>query len=136
MTSMQTPDDLIAPPVSDREKLLRKIDRRDKAVKLFEFVILTAVVGLTLFALLRINLIVANNERNTEEQRISQQRNTKAALAEVDKRAKANQARNDIELCIVSVSPTIRTPEYVSGCYDQIEKQLDLKVQRFGDGVE
>ncbi len=48
--------------------------------------------------------------------------------------ATANRARLDINLCIVSVPPQTRTPEYVHKCYDDAEKQNNIKVQRFGYG--
>ncbi len=44
--------------------------------------------------------------------------------------------KQNIGLCIFSVSPTRRTPAYVKSCYDSVEKQSGIKVDRFGDGVE
>lgn len=54
---------------------------------------------------------------------------------QVDNNSVANRARLDVINCIISVSPTTRTPEYVKGCYDQVEETHDIEVQRYGDGV-
>lgn len=48
----------------------------------------------------------------------------------------ANRARLDINNCIVSVPPQTRTPKYVKQCYDDTEKRLNIKVERFGYGIE
>lgn len=44
------------------------------------------------------------------------------------------KARGEVGLCIFSVSPTVRTPAYVKGCYDEVEARLKVKVTRYGDG--
>lgn len=38
-------------------------------------------------------------------------------------------------VCIASVSPTKRTPDYVKLCYLEAEKHNDTQVERFGDGI-
>ena len=60
MVGMQTPEDFVVPPVSDREKLLKKLDRRDKAVKMFE-------VGVLTFFILISTLSTYNHRRQTEQ---------------------------------------------------------------------
>lgn len=47
-----------------------------------------------------------------------------------------SKARAEVGLCIFSVNPTRRTPEYVMSCYDEVEKKLGVKVERYGDGIK
>lgn len=35
--------------------------------------------------------------------------------------------------CVISVSPTTRTPQYVKACYDQAEKETGVSVERYGN---
>jgi hypothetical protein len=44
-----------------------------------------------------------------------------------------NQTYLKANACIISVSPTTRTPEYVKGCYDQAEKEMHVTIQRYGN---
>lgn len=44
-----------------------------------------------------------------------------------------NQAYQRINSCIISVNPVLRTPEYVKSCYDRVEGELSLTVERYGD---
>jgi hypothetical protein len=80
---------------SDKELLLRKIDRRTQT---------------------EANISSVKNQL------------TGAAIA--------NKARLDINLCIVSVPPQTRTPEYVHNCYVSVEKLDNIKVTRYGFGTE
>lgn len=93
-------------------------------MRTFEVIVLSAVVIITLFSLARVNQITDDNKENIM-----------IHGREVADNSLRNRARSDIGLCIFSVSPTRRTPEYVKSCYDRIEKQSGIKVQRFGDGV-
>jgi uncharacterized membrane protein YwzB len=45
-----------------------------------------------------------------------------------------NQVYQRAELCIISVSPTVRTPEYVKSCYLLAEKQVGKTIDHYGDG--
>ncbi len=128
------PSEFIIPSTSEREKLLRKIDRRDKAVKALEFLVLVIVVGLTTISNVRLSEIGFNNEKNIAEHRQQTEDNITSVKNQLDKVNTASKARADIGLCLFSVPYTSRTPEYVKSCYDQIEKQYGIKVQRFGDG--
>ncbi len=66
MAGMSTPEDFVVPPVSDREKLLRKLDHRDKVMRAFETFILIVVVGITVFSLVRLNQIAESNQKATK----------------------------------------------------------------------
>ena len=44
-----------------------------------------------------------------------------------------NQAYNQVEPCIVSVSPTVRTSEYVRDCYTNVEKQFNQNLNHYGN---
>lgn len=116
------PEDFVVP--SNKEKILRKLDDRDKIMRTFEVFVLVALVVITLFSLLRLSQVASTNETNIVKH-----------AKQVDDVASANRVRLDVGLCIFSVSPTRRTPEYVKSCYDFIEKQSGIKVQRFGDGI-
>lgn len=45
-----------------------------------------------------------------------------------------NQAYNHTMVCIASVSPTQRTPDYVKSCYEKAEKHTGHKMVRYGHG--
>lgn len=109
--------------ISDNEKKLRVLDHRDRLVRGFEVIVLSIVVVLTLFSLSRIANIAIQNQKNAQIQ-----------YQQIEDNASKNRARLDVGLCIISVSPTVRTPAYVKSCYDEVEKQYGIKVQRFGDG--
>ena len=47
--------------------------------------------------------------------------------------SRENQTYLHANSCVVSVSPTRRTPEYVKACYDQAEAHTGLEVTRYGD---
>lgn len=47
-----------------------------------------------------------------------------------------NQAYDRVQVCVISVNPNLRTPEYVKSCYDLVEKQLGVKIERYGDGAK
>ncbi len=53
------PKDFVFPPASDRERLLRKLDRRDRALKTFEVVVLV-------FFVLISTLSIYNHRQQTE----------------------------------------------------------------------
>lgn len=112
---------------SNTEKKLRRLDRSDGLMRIFEVVVLGTVVILAMFSLLRVN-------QNIEEHRYQVETANKTAEEQNKNYSFASRAMLDVGLCIVSVPPTTRTPEYVKGCYDQIEKQYNIKLQRFGDG--
>lgn len=120
--------------VSDKEKKLRKQDRLENVFRTFQLMVLAFVVVAVLFSNARLNQIAADNQKNIEEHRSVVETNAMAAEMQLKEAAGKNRARADVGLCIFSVSPTIRTPDYVKSCYDQIEKESGIKVQRFGDG--
>ncbi len=126
MNPIKLPPDFVFPP--NREELLRKLDSRDRLMRGFEVIVLGLMVAITLFSLLRLNQISTDNKKNIDDHR-SQVEET------ITNNSKTNRAKLDVGLCIFSVSPTRRTPEYVKSCYDQIEKETGIKVQRFGDGI-
>lgn len=45
-----------------------------------------------------------------------------------------NQTYTRTTTCITSVSPTLRTSEYVKSCYNLAEQSTGTKVQHYGDG--
>ena len=110
-------------PVSKNELQLRKLANRDKMMRTFEVFILSLVVILTFFSLNRINQLATSNQKNIIEH-----------AKQVETVTTANRARLDINLCIVSVPPQTRTPEYVHKCYDDAEKLYEVKVVRYGYG--
>lgn len=111
--------------VSANELQLRKLDDRDKLFRAFQLLILAAVVAINIFGLLSIRELAETNRANIEEHRW-----------QVENKANINKAKLDTQLCIISVSPTVRTPEYVKGCYDKVEASAEVeeKLERFGDG--
>lgn len=119
---MDIPEDFVVP--SHRERLLRTLDRRDKTFRAFEVVVLAIVVVITLFSLSRLNQIATSNRS------IVKNHNDQVLTV-----GGANKTRLDVGLCIVSVPPQTRTPEYVHECYDNAEKTNDNKIQRFGFGL-
>lgn len=121
---------------SENELHLRKLDRRDKAMRTFEVIILAAVVAITMFALLSIRGVAEENSKNIAEHRTQIEVAQASTSKELIERANINRAKLDIGLCIFSVSPIRRTPDYVKSCYDEIEKESGIKVERFGDGVQ
>lgn len=121
--------------VSENELKLRKLDHRDKLMRAFEVVVLAAVVAITMFALINIRQLANENRKNIDEHRSQIEDNNSDTNKQVNNRADINQAKLDTILCIISVSPTVRTSEYVKSCYDRIEKSSGLKLERFGDGV-
>lgn len=119
------------------EEKFNKLDQRDKLFRGFEVLVLAILVGLTLFSLIRLNQVADNNKKNIDEHRMQIEENNTAAEVQLKLAASINRAKLDTGLCIFSVSPTKRTPEYVKSCYDLIEKQTGIKdLQRFGDGVQ
>ena len=110
--------------ISDKEKRLRKLDRLNNAFRSLQLLVLSIVVVVNVLSLLRLNQIFESNKIND-----------KIAAEHLTVAAKANRARLDVGLCISSVSPIVRTPKYVKSCYDQIEKQYNITVERFGDGI-
>lgn len=104
-------------PLTDREQLLSKIDRRDKIGRAFGLVILSLLVLLNVFAVFQIS-----NRART-------------ASSQLHAVSNANKARLDINLCIVSVPPQTRTPDYVRHCYDTVDKLDNVKVTRYGYGL-
>lgn len=113
--------------ISANEQQLRKLDNRDKTFRKFQTFVLFIVVGINMFALLSIRQLAETNRVNIEDHRW-----------QVENKANINKAKLDVGLCIISVSPTVRTPEYVKSCYDKIENsaELDEKLDRFGDGIK
>lgn len=111
--------------VSNGELKLRQLDRRDLIVRAYQFVILFAVIGLNLFMLAQITQLANSNSSNIKKH-----------STQIQDAVGESQARQEIGLCIFSVSPIRRTPEYVKSCYDQIEEKYHVKIQRFGDGIK
>lgn len=131
MTS-QIPDDFIVP--SKKEKLLRNIDRRDKAFRAFEALVLAMLIGITILSLYRVNDLAISTQANITEHRKQIEGINKEGSAQLNTAAAANRTRLDVDLCIVSVPPQTRTPEYVKACYDDAEKANGVKIKRFGYG--
>ena len=123
------------PRISNNELQLRKLDKRDKTFKTFIIIILLAVVVIASYSLFAIHHTADINEQNIIEHRETVEESDRAAEEQLRIAALANKARGDIILCIISVSPTERTPVYVKSCYDRVEKAHQIKVERFGDGV-
>lgn len=126
---MELPND-----VSANELQLRKLDDRDKFFRVIQLLVLAAVVAITMFALLNIRQLANENRQNIVQHREQIETANVAASEQLRVAALGNRARGDINLCIISVSPTVRTPDYVKSCYDLVEKKHDIKVERFGDG--
>jgi hypothetical protein len=114
---------------SDKELLLRKIDRRDKFGRAFSIVVLGMLVVLNIFTVL-------DNRSNLSQHRTQTEANISSVKNQLTGAAIANKARLDINLCIVSVPPQTRTPEYVHNCYVSVEKLDNIKVTRYGFGTE
>lgn len=126
--------------VSDNEMKLRKLDNRDRLMRVFEVVILAVVVLICLLVLLNVNENSAFNKKSiiehskSVEEHRNQLEDAKSAGAEqLRDAAVANKARADINLCINST--TNPTPEYIKKCYDDVEKKLGVKVERYGHGL-
>jgi hypothetical protein len=109
--------------VSKAELQLRKFDHRDKLMRTFEVLFLFVVVGLTLSSLVQINQTSRSNHQIIKEHN-----------AQVIEVGRENQTRLNVDLCIVSVPPQTRTPEYVHACYDDAEKLSGVKIKRYGYG--
>lgn len=122
-------------PPDTRESQLDKLDRRDKIFKAFIIIILLAVACSGLYNSVVIRSTADINERNIVEHRQTVEDADKAAQEQLEIAAQKNRARLDVINCIISVSPTVRTPEYVKSCYDRVEKTHQIKVERFGDGI-
>lgn len=109
--------------ISANEQKLRQLDRRDKVMKTFEVFVLAIVVIVTGFSLFQVSQISSTNQKIIKEHG-----------AQVIEVGRENQIRLDVDLCIVSVPPQTRTPQYVKACYDDAEKLGGVKIQRFGYG--
>lgn len=94
------------------------------------------LIGVMAFVVYAVVNFSREQSINIKEHRMSIETNNQNSKDQLTLAANTNKARADIGLCIFSVSPTRRTPEYVKSCYDLIEKQSGIKVQRFGDGIE
>lgn len=57
--------------VANSEKKLRQLDRRDKAMRIFEILVLLGLVLFTLLAILKLDNIAQSNLGNTEENAIA-----------------------------------------------------------------
>lgn len=122
-----TPDNFTIPPISEREKLLRKIDHRDKLSKSLNVLISILVVMLVIYGQIDVR-------HNLADHRYQVETITDASTEQLRKAASANRTRLDVNLCIVSVPPQTRTPEYVHKCYDDAERVNNVKIERFGYG--
>lgn len=120
--------------ISPNELKLRKLDNRDKAMRVFEILVLATVVAITMFGLYSVRQLAKENRANITDHREQIESGNSDASKQIAERATINQAKLDIGLCIISVSPTVRTPEYVKNCYETVEKSSGLKLERFGDG--
>jgi hypothetical protein len=115
--------------LTDREILLRKIDRRDKFGRSFGLSVLAVLVVLNIYGII-------DNHANILEHRVQVETADSRSKEQLKKASTANKARLDINLCIVSVPPQTRTPEYVHNCYTGIEKMDNVKVVRYGFGID
>lgn len=114
-----------------------KIDKEKLNIFLKFLVLLT--LGGFIYFLLTINAnlsdIAETNRSEIKAHRNQVEAGGITASNELSVAATANRARADIGLCIFSVSPTRRTPEYVKSCYDRVEAMFKVKVTRYGDGI-
>ena len=58
----------------------------------------------------------------------------KAAVEKNREIGRQNNTYLRVMTCIASVSPTERSPAYVTHCYNQAEHQTGVKITRYGDG--
>lgn len=100
------PPNFLIPPVSDREKLLRKIDRRDLAVKAIELFVLGFVSLAVLLSNLQDSQATKANERSIAEHR----NQIEQVIQDSNKSAK-------ILLCTTSIAPDVKTQAEVDKCY-------------------
>lgn len=121
--------------VSANELQLRKLDKRDKAFRVIQVIVLSIVVAITMFELLSVRTLTQENRTNIDEHRSQIENASSDINHQLIVTSNINRAKLDIGLCIFSVSPTKRTPEYVKFCYDTIEQSSGIKVERFGDGL-
>lgn len=108
---------------------------RDRTKGKLNLFLRVAIIGLLgLFIYIQTSFI-SDVRRELLDHRKRVEVSAQASQEQIAMASKANRARLDVGLCIFSVSPTRRTPEYVKSCYDQIEKEQGIKVERFGDGI-
>ncbi len=103
---LETPPEFVVPPASERERLLRILDNRDKVMRVFEVVVLAVVVGVTLFSLLRLNQMATSNESNIVDHRNQIE----------DAITNSNESAN-ILLCTTSIPPGIKSQAEIDKCY-------------------
>jgi len=121
--------------VPKSELQLRKLDRRDKVMRGIQLFTLGFVVVVTFLSLQQVTQLATDNKENIIEHRQQVDHTVGKLGTETAGLSVANRARNDAMLCIISRAPTVRTAEYVKSCYDLIEEQYEIEVQRFGDGI-
>lgn len=115
---------------------LKNLEAKNRFVLIFISIVLAVLGAISLLTLTSLNRTANDNQKNIAEHRDQVENANSEASKQLSERAGINQAKLDIGLCIISVSPTVRTPEYVKGCYDRVEKSSGLKLDRFGDGVQ
>lgn len=103
---------------------------KDKQSTFLRFVVLLAI-GVFVFTVANFS---KQQARNVADHRYQVETLTKESDKHLTEAALANRTRLDVDLCIVSVPPQTRTPEYVKACYDDAEKDSGVKIRRFGYG--
>lgn len=121
--------------VSATELRLRKLDRRDMALKAYIAIMMTFMAATVLWLAVdnRTNIIMHRNQ--VEDVITRTEASDKKASEQLRVAAITNKARGDVNLCINSVSESKRTPAYIKECYDRVEKSSGVKLERYGDGV-
>lgn len=120
--------------LSPGEETIKSLERKDRIMRIFEVIVLFTLMVFTLYTLIRINGLANTNIANIIEHREQVESGNTSSQEQIRQVALTNRARLDVIDCIISVSPTVRTPEYVKSCYDLVEKNLGVKIERFGDG--
>ncbi len=108
MVGMQAPEDFVVPPVSDREKLLRKLDHRDMAFKSFQFILAVILTIGVVFSNVRLNQVASNNEKNIVKHRTQ----IEDAIAD-------NKKAGEVLLCTTSIPASKKSQEEVDRCYGE-----------------
>ena len=93
---------------SASEDFIKRVDARDKLVRIIEVVMLLIIVVINTFAIASLNrLAVQSNDQVTKH--------TKEINAATDRNAK----EHDVISCILTITPLTRTNESIANCYKQ-----------------
>lgn len=50
--------------------------------------------------------------------------------------AERNSSKNRVQLCILSIEPSRRTPPDILKCYEDEERESGIKLHRYGGGIK